>query len=101
MVKCPARKLVGPFHALPGHAVYVIFFLPLALSATAAAMVLFGNYHWLAKTIVVAIVTASVLLQFVPVLQERVHFLVPLFIQIIVGGGYFLCLEWFTYIAGD
>ena|GEM_PF-3668394 len=92
---------MGPFHALPGHAVYVIFFLPLALSATAAAMVLFGNYHWLAKTIVVAIVTASVLLQFVPVLQERVHFLVPLFIQIIVGGGYFLCLEWFTYIAGD
>jgi hypothetical protein len=81
--------------------VYVIFFLPLALSLVAGTMVLLGSYHWIAKAIVVALVIASVLLQFVPVLQEHVHFLVPLFIQIIVGGGYFLCLQWFTYIAGD
>jgi hypothetical protein len=100
MVQCPAGNGVV-FYALVGHAVYVIFFLPLALSTTAAVMVLFGNYHWFAKTIVVTIVAASVLLQFVPALQESVHFLVPLFIQIAIGGGYFLCLEWFTYIAGD
>ena len=80
---------------------YVIFFLPLGLSLIAGAMVVLGQYHWLAKTIVAVLVGASVLLQFVPVLREHVHFLVPLFIQILVGGGYFLCLRWFEYIAGD
>lgn len=77
---------------------YAIFLLPLALSLIAGAMVAFGDYHWLAKGIVVALIVVSVLLQFVPVLRDHVHFLVPMFIQILVGGGYFVSLQRSMYI---
>ena len=64
----------------------MIFIVPLALSLGAALMFVLGDYGLFTKAFVVVLVAAAASMQFVPALAETVHFLIPLFIQLIVCG---------------
>jgi hypothetical protein len=68
----------------------MIFTVPLALSLVAAAMILFGEHGFLTKIIVVLLAGAALALQFVPALSESVHFMVPLFLQLVVCGWWYI-----------
>jgi hypothetical protein len=71
----------------------LIFLFPMALSVAAALMILFGDYGPLTKVIVVALVAVALSLQFIPPLAQSVHFLVPLFIQLIVCGWWYFASQ--------
>ena len=76
---------------------YVVFLFPLLFSIIAAFGVLFGvlfgdHERW-TQVIVPVLVLISVCLQFVPYLNENVHFLVPLFMQLILSGWYYLSMQ--------
>jgi hypothetical protein len=69
--------------------VSVIFLLPLVLSFVAAVWFATDDFSLVTKGIVVLFVTAAAALQFVPVFQESVHFLVPLLLQLLVCGWWY------------
>ena len=71
----------------------VIFILPLAMSLVAAVMFALGDYSLATKVVVVALVGIAASLQFVPVLAETVHFIVPLLIQLIVCGWWYVAWQ--------
>jgi hypothetical protein len=71
----------------------MIFLFPMALSLVAAVMMLFGDYGLLTKIIVVAMTGAAIAMQFVPPLAVSVHFLVPLFLQLIVCGWWYFASQ--------
>ena len=60
----------------------VIFLAPLVVSIACVLRYLLAGERPVMKLVGLAVVAASLALQFVPVL--RVHFLIPLFMQIIV-----------------
>lgn len=68
----------------------LIFTVPMALSLVAAAMFLFGEHGLLTKIIVVLLTVTALALQFVPALSESVHFMVPLFMQLVVCGWWYI-----------
>ena len=71
----------------------VIFLFPLLFSIYAAFGVLWGDHERWTQVIVPVLVLISVCLQFVPYLAENVHFLVPLFIQLIISGWFYLSMQ--------
>ena len=67
----------------------MIFIFPMALSLVAAGMILFGDYVPITKIIVVTVAGAAMAMQFIRPLAESIHFLVPLFLQLIVCGWWY------------
>ena len=68
----------------------MIFLLPLTLSIVAALMIGVGDFGLGTKGIVILAVIAAAVMQFVPVLVVNVHFLVPLFIQLLICGVWYV-----------
>lgn len=71
----------------------VVFLLPLVLSFLALAYFISSDSGPVTKGVVGVLVVAAACLQFIPTLQESVHFLVPLFMQLIVGGWYYFAMH--------
>ena len=72
---------------------FVIFLFPLIFSIVAAAMAVIGEYGNVTKIVVSLIVIAAACLQFVPALQASVHFLVRLFMQLIICGWWYFASQ--------
>jgi hypothetical protein len=68
---------------------YVIFLLPLVMSLCAAVFALVWDFSRPTKCGIVALVAFAAALQFVPALQQSIHFLVPLFLQMLACGWCF------------
>jgi hypothetical protein len=68
----------------------MIFIFPLVLSFGAALMFVLGDYSLFTKAFIVVLVVAAASMQFVQALAEAVHFLIPLFIQLIVCGWWYV-----------
>jgi hypothetical protein len=68
----------------------VVFLFPLAYGLFATIMIVVGDGGNLLKFIVASVYLSSVCIQFIPMLHEAIHFLVPMFMQ--VG----LCLWYFV-----
>jgi hypothetical protein len=68
----------------------VVFLFPLAFSLFAAVMFVIGDYSAVAKAVFSILALTAVAMQFTPYLQERVHFLVPLAIQLFVCGSWYV-----------
>ena len=71
----------------------VIFFFPVVMSIAGAAMFVIGDYGVATKMIVCLLAVTAVCLQFVPVLSDSVHFLVPLFMQLTVCGWWYVASQ--------
>ena len=71
----------------------MIFLLPLVLSFIALFFFLSGEYGPVVKGIVAVMVLSAASLQFIPTFQQSVHFLVPLFVQLIVCGWYYIASQ--------
>jgi hypothetical protein len=71
----------------------MIFIVPLALSLGAAFMFVLGDYGLFTKAFVVMLVVAAASMQFLPALADTVHFLIPLFIQLIVCGWWYIASQ--------
>jgi hypothetical protein len=68
---------------------YVIFFAPLIMSLVATFWVVTEDNGLITKAIFLVVAGTAAAMQFVPELRESVHFLVPMFMQII------LCMWWY------
>ena len=67
----------------------MIFLFPLVLSIVAAvAFAISDDVEFSTKAIAILMAAIAAALQFVPVLAEQVHFLVPLAIQLVLGGWF-------------
>jgi len=68
----------------------VVFLFPLAFSLFAAVMFVIGDHGTFTKAFFSLLTISAIAMQFVPFLQERVHFLVPLAIQLVVCGSWYI-----------
>lgn len=72
----------------------VIFLIPLVLSAIATVWIVFDDdFDVIAKCIVFVVAALAVCFQFVPMLQASVHFAVPVFMQLILGGWWYFATQ--------
>ena len=71
----------------------VIFLFPLVLSFVALFFFLSGESGPVVKGVIAVLVLTAASLQFVPSFQQSVHFLVPLFMQLIVCGWYYVASQ--------
>jgi hypothetical protein len=68
----------------------MIFLLPLALSIVASLMIAIGDYGLGTKATVIVLTVAAAAMQFAPAIAARVHFLIPLFIQLLICGCWYV-----------
>lgn len=71
----------------------IVFLFPLVLSFVALAYFISSDSGSIVKGVIGVLVVTAACLQFIPSLQESVHFLVPLFIQLIVSGWYYIAMQ--------
>ncbi len=71
----------------------ILLIVLLVMSFAAAAMFVLGDYGIVTKVIVCLMAIAAVCLRFVPVLSDSVHFLVPLFMQLILCGWWYIASQ--------
>jgi hypothetical protein len=71
----------------------IVFLFPLVLSVVALAYFISSESGPIVKGVIGVLVIAAACLQFVPSLRETVHFLIPLFMQLIVCGWYYLEMQ--------
>ncbi len=64
--------------------IWVVFLGPLIFSVVVSLFYLTTEARWQWKTLALGLVALSVVMQFVPAIQQSSFFLVPLFIQIVV-----------------
>jgi len=67
-----------------------LFIVLLVFSIAAAAMFVLGDYGIGTKATVTILVASSACLQFVPQLQQSVPFAVPMLMQLIVCGWWYI-----------
>ncbi|MGD9853705.1 MAG: hypothetical protein AB7U20_02020 [Planctomycetaceae bacterium] len=72
---------------------HVIFLFPLVFSLFAALLFVVGDYGMFTKLFFTALVIATVVMQFTPLLRESVHFLVPLGLQLFVGVSWYFASQ--------
>ncbi|MCA8984650.1 MAG: hypothetical protein R3C12_06650 [Planctomycetaceae bacterium] len=72
---------------------YVIFLFPLLFSIVATIQFVTGEYGPITKGFFGLLTALAATLQFMPSLQEQVHFLVPLFMQLFVCGCWYFASQ--------
>ncbi len=71
----------------------IVFLFPLVLSFVALAYFISSDSGPVVKGVIGVLVVGAACLQFIPSFQASVHFLVPLFMQLIVGGWYYIAMQ--------
>ncbi len=71
----------------------IVFLFPLVLSFVALAYFISSDSGPIVKGVIGVMVVAAACLQFIPSFQRSVHFLVPLFMQLIVGGYHYVAMQ--------
>jgi hypothetical protein len=61
-----------------------------AAALAAAAMIVLGEYSPTTKGLALGLAVGSLAMQYVPSIQEEIHYLVPLFMQLVLVGWWWL-----------